>query len=251
MQDRIQRAFWAFYSPIALALGFAMLGLLCALWMPFAFGLNLVLPIRQRHLIGRLAIKVGLKFYILFLQAFCGCRFNISATTNQLEGNSGLLIANHPSLLDALILLAIVPNTVCVMKSSLLDNPLFGASARLAGFIRNSDPFDMIAHGKEILGEGANLLLFPEGTRSVDGRKVNPFNSSVAILSWKLDLPIRTFLITYDQSFLGKSNRFPAIPKLPMEISVRVGKVFVPSNDYTTKTKELESYFNGELHEEV
>ncbi|MGV0999592.1 MAG: lysophospholipid acyltransferase family protein [Fluviibacter sp.] len=251
MQDSLQRAFWAFYSPIALALGFAMLGLLCAFWMPFAFGLNLVLPVRQRHLIGRLAINIGLKFYVLFLQAFCGCRFNISATSNELERSSGVLIANHPSLLDALILLSIVPNIVCVMKSSLLDNPLFGASARLAGFIRNSDPFAMIAHGKEVLGEGANLLLFPEGTRSVDDRKVSPFNSSVAILSWKLDLPIRTFLITYDQSYLGKSHRFPTIPKLPMKVSVRVGKVFAPSNDYTAKTKELESYFNGELHEEV
>jgi 1-acyl-sn-glycerol-3-phosphate acyltransferase len=219
--------------------------------MPFALGLNLVLPARQRHLIGRLAINIGLKFYVLFLQAFCGCRFNISATRHELGKGSGVLIANHPSLLDALILLAIVPNTVCVMKSSLLDNPLFGAAARLAGFIRNSDPFDMIALGKEVLEVGGNLLLFPEGTRSVDHRKVNPFNSSVAVLSSKLDLPIRTFLITYDQSFLGKLQRFPAIPRLPMIISVRVGKVFAPCNDYPAKTKELESYFNGELHEEV
>jgi 1-acyl-sn-glycerol-3-phosphate acyltransferase len=251
MRDRLQRTFWALYSPIALVLGFAMLGLICAFWMPFAFGLNLILPLRQRHLIGRLAIKIGLKFYVLFLQAFCGCRFTISASSNELRRGSGVLIANHPSLLDAVILLALVPNTVCVMKSSLLDNPLLGASARLAGFIRNSDPFDMISHGKEVLGEGANLLLFPEGTRSVDDRKVSRFNSSVAIISWKLDLPIRTFVIAYDQSFLGKSHRFSAIPKLPLKISVRVGKVFAPSNNYTTKTKELESYFNGELHEEV
>lgn len=251
MQTNLRIRFWKVYSPIALALGFGMLGFLCLIWMPFAFILNLTLPARFRHSIGRLAIRIGLTFYIIFLAIFCGCRFNISVGKESLQKGAGVLVANHPSLLDALLLLAIVPNTICVMKASLLDNPLLGASARLAGFIRNSDPFDMIAHAKEGLGEGTNILLFPEGTRSNSRRSVNTLNQSAALLSSKLDLPMRTFLIHYDQGFLGKGHKITSLPKLPMKISVMAGKVFNPRSTYTDLTNDLEKYFNSELEDDV
>lgn len=247
MLVRAKSVFWKIYSPIALGLGFGMLGILCAFWMPFAFVLNYVLPEKSRHVIGRLAIRIGLNFYLFFLSLFCGCRFNFAITRNDLSNKAGVIVANHPSLLDAVLLLALIPNTVCVMKSSLLDNPFLGASARLAGFIRNSDPFDMITHAKQVADEGTNLLLFPEGTRSLSMHKVNTLNQSAALLSSKLNLPIRAFIITYDQSFLGKVNKVTSIPSLPMKISVRVGKVFYPSTDNASVTQDLENYINGEI----
>ena len=247
MLTKVRSVFWKIYSPIALSLGLGMLGMLCALWMPFAYVLNYVLPAKSRHFIGRLAIRIGLNFYLLFLTLFCGCRFNFAIEKNDLSNGAAVIVANHPSLLDAVLLLALIPNTVCVMKSSLLDNPFLGASARLAGFIRNSDPFDMITHAKQVAEEGTNLLLFPEGTRSLSMHKVNTLNQSAALLSSKLNLPIRAFVITYDQSFLGKVKKFTSFPSLPMKISVRAGKVFYPSADKTSVTQDLENYINGEI----
>lgn len=247
MLTKARSVFWKIYSPIALGLGLCMLGILCAFWMPFAFVLNYVLPPKSRHFIGRLAIRIGLNFYLLFLTLFCGCRFDFGIAKNDLLNGAGVIVANHPSLLDAFLLLALIPNTVCVMKSSLLDNPFLGASARLAGFIRSSDPFDMITHAKQVADEGTNLLLFPEGTRSLSMHKVNTLNQSAALLSSKLNLPIRAFIITYDQSFLGKVNKLTSIPSLPMKISVRAGKVFYPSTDNASVTQDLENYINGEI----
>lgn len=247
MPSKVLSAFWRVYSPIALALGLGILGVLCAFWTPFAFVLNCVLHGKSRHFIGRLAIRVGLNFYLWFLSLFCGCRFDFTVTKDDLSKGAAVIVANHPSLLDAVLLLALIPNTVCVMKSSLLENPFFGATARLAGFIRNSDPFDMITHAKEAMGEGANLLLFPEGTRSLSMRNVNSLNHSAALLSSKLDLPIRSFIIQYDQNFLGKANRLTSIPLLPMRISVRAGETFYPSSGIASVTRDIQNYFNREL----
>lgn len=243
---KVLRAFWLVYSPVALILGFAILALLCAVWLPFAFVSHMVLSKRAGHLFGRMVIRAGLSFYLAFLTVFCGCRFKLELeVVNGFHGTS-ILISNHPSLLDAVIFLAKVPNTICVMKASLLDNPLLGAAARLAGFIRNADPFSLLAYAREAVGEDANLLLFPEGTRTQQPGYVS-LSQSPALLAARLNLPIRTFFLRYDQPFLGKQRQLSAVPSLPMTISLKVGEVFLPSADYSTLTAELESYFNQQL----
>ena len=237
------KSFWLLYAPVALFLGFSALIVLCAVWLPFALFFYTVLPKRTGHFFGRLVIRFGLSFYLVFLTLFCGCRFRLNLKQrNDMKGPS-ILIANHPSLLDAVIFLAKVPNTICVMKASLLDNPLFGAAAKLAGFIRNADPFSLIAYAKEAVGEDANLLLFPEGTRTPVHSTIC-INQSPALLASRLNIPIRTFFLRYDQPFLGKRRKISALPSLPMTISLTSGEIFMPSNDYSALTKELESYFN-------
>ena len=59
-----------------------------------------------------------------------------------------------------------LPNAVCVMKAELMDNILFGAAARLARYIRNDAPLAMIRDAREELRRGAQLVIFPEGTRT-------------------------------------------------------------------------------------
>lgn len=240
------KVFWWAYSPVALFLGFAMLALLCAIWLPFALIFHMALPKRVGHLFGRLVIRLGLSFYLAFLSVFCGCRFKINLESDQTLSGASILVANHPSLLDAVIFLAKVPNTICVMKASLLDNPLLGAAARLAGFIRNADPFSLLSYAKEAVGEDANLLLFPEGTRTTGNSRIS-LNQSAALLASRLHLPIRTFFLRYDQSFLGKHQKISAIPSLPMTISLEFGDVFMPAEDYAATTMQLESYLNKYL----
>lgn len=97
------KLFWLLYAPMALFLGFAALAGLCAVWLPFALFFYTVLPKRTGHFFGRLVIRLGLSFYMLFLTLFCGCRFKLDLeSASNLKGAS-ILIANHPSLLDAVI----------------------------------------------------------------------------------------------------------------------------------------------------
>ena len=59
--------------------------------------------------------------------------------------DAGLIIAaNHPSMLDAMLVVARVPRGICIMRASLMRNPFLGAGARLARYIRNEPPRAMI-----------------------------------------------------------------------------------------------------------
>ena len=96
--------------------------------------------------------------------------------------SSGLLVCNHLSYLDILVLGATTP-CVFVSKCEVRRWPVFGWFASLAGtlFLRRekrSDAARMIRDMRREMETGALIVLFPEGTTS-DGREVLPFKSSL------------------------------------------------------------------------
>ena len=96
--------------------------------------------------------------------------------------SGGLLVCNHLSYLDILVLAATTP-CVFVSKCEVRRWPLFGWFASLAGtlFLRRdkrSDVVRMTSEMRRVLDTGALIVLFPEGTTS-DGREVLPFKSSL------------------------------------------------------------------------
>jgi 1-acyl-sn-glycerol-3-phosphate acyltransferase len=95
---------------------------------------------------------------------------------------SGLLVCNHLSYLDILVLGATAP-CIFVSKCEVRRWPVFGWFASLAGtlFLRRdkrSDVARMTREMRRALDTGALVVLFPEGTTS-DGREVLPFKSSL------------------------------------------------------------------------
>jgi 1-acyl-sn-glycerol-3-phosphate acyltransferase len=69
--------------------------------------------------------------------------------------------------LDAVLVVSRLPDAVCVMKHSLLGNFLLGPAARLAHYVRNDSLLRLVKTAEEQLRDGGQLLLFPEGTRTV------------------------------------------------------------------------------------
>src|SRR5205085_1450025 len=91
-----------------------------------------------------------------------------------LAAEEPLIIApNHPRLLDAFLVISRLPNVVCIMKKDIKDNVFLGHGARLARYIGNESPTQMIRDSVRTLAKGNHLLLFPEGTRTVR-EPVNP-----------------------------------------------------------------------------
>lgn len=94
----------------------------------------------------------------------------------------GLLVSNHLSYVDILLLGSVVP-AVFVSKSEVKDWPVFGWFSRVAGtiFVERGKRADVGRISAEIaahLRNGHVVVLFPEGTSS-DGRDVLPFRSSL------------------------------------------------------------------------
>lgn len=239
------RLLWAAYERLAMLLGLGAFALICAVWLPCALLLQ-VLPRALGQPLGRLAIRAGFRGYLGWLALLCGCRFELEEL-DQLRGEGSLVLAaNHPSLLDAVLVLSRVPNTVCVMKAALMGNPLFGSAARLARFLRNDSALALILGAREELEQGAKVLIFPEGTRTTRF-PVDRCLASTGLIARQGRVAVQTLLIELSTPYLGKEWPLFRRPVLPLTCRIRLGRRFDPPQNVERFAAELEDYFRGEL----
>ena len=164
------------------------LGVICLSWSVVALIVYPLLPRRWGTAFGRFGIMAGFRLFAWILSVTGAYRLDLSAL-DQLRGGPPLVLApNHPSLIDALLILTRHPNLVCVMKKELMRNIFLGAGSRLARYIPSGAPRQMIKECIESLGQGAVVLLFPEGTRT---RRVplNSLTGSVGVIAKKAQVP--------------------------------------------------------------
>lgn len=205
----------------ALLLGFGGLGLLLIAWLPLAM-LLLLAPSGRRPAMTRQVIHHAMRAYRGWLTLIGGCRFDTEALDGLRQARPGVIIANHPSLLDALVVLAHAPNVVCVMRAGLLRNPLLALPARLAGYLPNDNAVEMMLGGRAAIRAGCHVLLFPEGsrTRDRDGLQVDPFHPAAFMLAERAGAPIHAYLFRYDAPLLGKDEPLWRPPLAPVRLRV-------------------------------
>lgn len=245
-QRPVGNPLWIAYEYVAMVVGLASLALLCLLWLPFAMLLYPLLPRRLGQPLGRRMISHGFRFYLHLLERLCACRFDLGDLDVLREQGPLILAANHPSLLDAVMVVSRLPNAVCVMKAALMDNILFGAAARLARYIRNNAPLEMILGAREELQGGAHLVIFPEGTRTTNF-PLDPCTPSTGLIASRTGIPVQTLLIEFSTPYLGKAWPLFRRPVLPLACRIRLGRRFAPAVDVVAFTGELETYFRQEL----
>ncbi|MBS1143864.1 MAG: Phospholipid/glycerol acyltransferase [Proteobacteria bacterium] len=238
--------FWIAYEYLAMAVGLGSLALICLIWLPCALLLNALLPRRSGRTVGRLMISWGFRLYLRILSLFCACRFDLSEIDRLRDQGPLIVAANHPSLLDAVMIVSRLPNAVCVMKAALMDNLLFGAAARLARYIRNDVALNVILSAREELEDGAHLVIFPEGSRTLNF----PFDASspsVGLIANRSKADVQTLLIEFSTPYLGKAWPLFRRPQLPLTCRVRLGRRFSPPTNIQAFTAELDAYFHFEF----
>jgi len=238
-----------FVETVALYASLTLLGLICLSWAVFALPLWLALPERFGARCGRRAILIGLRFYVWTLRLMGAYRLDLGTlrALRTLRGGPPVVLApNHPSLIDAVFIIAYERKIACVTKSSLMNNVFLGAAPRLARYIRNEPPRHMIRSAVEELEYGNSVLLFPEGTRTVQA-PINPVKASVAIIARHANVPVQTLIIEQSTAFLSKGWSPFKRPSLPITYRVRLGRRFEPPHDVRVLTEEIERYFREEL----
>ena len=213
--------------------------LVCVLLYPFLS--------RQRGVVvGRAAISSVYRGFWTFAQWLGLMRIDYTAL-DALDRDGGLIIAaNHPSMLDALLVIARVPRGICIMRASLMRSPFLGAGARLARYIRNEPPRGMIRSCVANLKEGGQLVLFPEGTRTIQA-PINPFRPGLTLIARMAQVPIQTVMIESASPYLGKGWPIWRTPPFPIVIRLRLGRRFAPEADHQGLLKRIEAYFAEEL----
>ena len=141
----------------------------------------------------------------------------------RLRGPSGaLVIANHPTLIDVVLLIAAMPQADCVVKRSAWRNRVLRGVISGTGYIPNSDGADFVDACAERVRRGRWLVLFPEGTRSPRGG-LGVFRRGVAHVALTAGCDIVPVVITCDPPTLGKHEPWYVVPNGPATFTITVG----------------------------
>ena len=177
---------------------------------------------------------------------------------DRLKSGGRLVLANHPSLIDAVVLIALIENPNGIIKSSLFNNPSMYGLAKLAGLIRNVEGPELIRKSIESITTGDNLIVFPEGTRTkVLGEVV--FKRGAAYIAIKGGFDITPLLMLTSEPFLKKDDSWYKVPlnkplltvyvmeEIKIATKIRAGGDIILSTEELTEY--LEEYYLHELRE--
>lgn len=166
------------------------------------------------------------------------------------ENWRGSVIApNHPSILDALLVISRLPGLDCVMNSRLLRDPVMSGAAHLCGFIRNDTPLSMVRDTRDRLAEGHNVLIFPEGTRTGCSETIGPLRHGYASAAARAGAPVRTVLIECDSDYFGRDFAFFRPAPCPIRYRLTAARVFETGTERNPRriSAEIEDYFRASL----
>jgi len=209
MRERLDRG----WRILATGLCFAAFGvgsvLLGALVFPL---LRLALPDRARAArLARALIRLTFRAFVRLMRATGVITVEVQGR-HRLRGGGRLILANHPTLIDVVLLMALVEQGDCVIKGALGRNPFTRATVRAAGFVFNDDG------GEELLQDcvrslhtGNNLIIFPEGTRTPRGAPLR-LQRGAARVAVHGDIDITPVRIRCTPATLAKGDKWYQVP---------------------------------------
>jgi 1-acyl-sn-glycerol-3-phosphate acyltransferase len=225
----------------------SLLGAICLAWTVVALPLLWVLPPKAGRWCGRHGILGGFRLYVWSVRLMRAYRLDLRALRALRGGPPVVLAPNHPSLIDALLIIAHEPRVACVMRPPLMNNLFLGAGSRLARYIRSDPPRRMIHDAIAELRRGGIVLLFPEGTRTTRS-PINPLQAGVGIIAKEAGVPVQTLIIETDSPYISKGWPLFRRPSFPIRYRMRLGRRFEPPGDVRTFMRELDEYYRAELH---
>jgi 1-acyl-sn-glycerol-3-phosphate acyltransferase len=236
LRKRLDRLYRQLATGFAFACFFLGGSVLAALLFPV-----LALSPHHRRQRTQRVIQAVFRFYLAMLQRLGLIRLQIEGRA-KLDGSRGrLVIANHPSLLDVVMLMALTPNAQCIVKHELWDNRYLGGLMRRAEYIRNDlEGPALIGACRQALDEGANIIVFPEGTRSSPG--VLPrFHRGFANIATLTQAEILPVVITCTPPTLRKGERWWTVPARRPTFRVVVGECLETSRFRTERHRSVDS----------
>ncbi|WP_036665413.1 lysophospholipid acyltransferase family protein [Paludibacterium yongneupense] len=226
------------------------------------FPLLLLLPARY-DLRRRVVRGLVQQSFALFVKMMCVVgimSLDVNGGERLRRARGCLILANHPTLIDVVVMISLLPSANCVVKSALWDSVFLGGVVRAARYIRNDDSTNLIADCAASLRSGENLVIFPEGTRSLPGRPY-AFLRGAAHIALAGECAILPVLLCCTPSTLSKGVPWYRIPSRRFHFSLEVlesisvdellGGAVQPSMASRHLTKALQRYFSERLPPQV
>jgi len=169
-------------------------------------------------------ISLGFSLFIGFMRAVRVLDYEVEGLAH-LQVPGRLVVANHPSLIDVVFLIAFMRQVDCVVKQHLWRNPVTAMAVRQAGYISNAGGRELTRRCAERIRAGNRLIIFPEGTRTVPGKALN-LQRGAAHIALQAGADIVPVTIRLREATLTKGEPWYHVPSRKIQISIHVGTPF-------------------------
>lgn len=196
-------------------------------------------PGERRHRPTREAIRRIFQFYIGMLQVLGLIRLKVEGAQVLADTKGRLVVANHPTILDVVLLISLLPRVQCIVKGELWRSRYLGGTMRAAGYIRNDlGASELLATCKTAIDDGNNVLIFPEGTRTKPNSPLHLQRgfANIALLS---GARIQLVTITCNPLTLTKGEPWWRIPERRPDFSVSAGECLDTAGILNTEMRSL------------
>jgi 1-acyl-sn-glycerol-3-phosphate acyltransferase len=206
------------------AFGFAGLGvfslLLWVTWVP-------LVHIRpgssdERQIRTQNGIHYVARLYLALLEWMGLARIRCIGGEDLKEPGS-LIVANHPTLLDAVVLMSIMPQADLVVKERYHAHPFLGGISRAAGYIPSDNGPDLVSACVKRLVQGRSVIIFPEGTRS-PRHGLGVFTRGAAHMALRAGRDPIPVTIHCDPPTLDHGQPWWEVPERRFTLTLRVGE---------------------------
>ena len=168
-----------------------------------------------------------------------GVKFRLPDPSALQSGEPAVIVANHQSHLDLVCLMALTPKLVFFTNGWVWKNPIYGYVIRKAEFYPIADGLEKnLDRIKDLVSRGYTLCVFPEGTRTPDGR-IGRFHKGAFYVASELGMD------TVPVFLHGADHVLPKTDFMLREgtVTVEVGSRIPPGADYRSMTKEVHRLF--------
>jgi 1-acyl-sn-glycerol-3-phosphate acyltransferase len=249
--DRGWRLVGTGLSFAVMGIGGLILGLIALL------GVRVAIRDRARRAqVARKLVSRTFRAFVWFMATVGVLRWSVEGLDKWQRGRGCLVVANHPTLIDVVFLIALLDGADCVVKAGVLKNPFWGAIVRTAGYLSNDDLALLLAEASARLRAGHTLILFPEGTRTPPG-SLPTLGTVAGLIAVRTGCELLPVVITCEPPTLHKNLPWYRIPERRVDLRLRLCEPWpVPRTGGSgneqrraarTLTRELQAFFGREL----
>ena len=204
-----------------------------------------IIPVSRKKKLQAFHFVMSKFMHSVFL-TYPSVRRKIINKYNENFQKPGIIIANHTSFLDILAVGMLSPKIIFLVSDWVYNSPFFGKGVRLAGFYPVSSGIDNgIEHLREKVNQGFSIMVFPEGTRSIDN-SIKRFHKGAFYLAEQLNLDIIPVVIHGYSEVSPKGDFMLYKGSTTVEILDRIAindSSF--GKNYTEKSKKINTFFKS------
>ena len=199
---------------------------------------------RKREWKDRFLHNLLYRFANLVIRRVPAVKFTLDNSIGETFIKPAVIISNHQSHLDLMCLMMLTPKMIVVTNDWVWHNPIYGALIRRAEFVPAAEGIeDYMPQFRSLVERGYSILVFPEGTRSVDS-SILRFHKGAFHLAQELGLDILPVCLHGVGRVLPKED----FMLRPGHITVTLGKRVTPDDmswgtDARERTKSFHRFY--------